>query len=122
MPFALVIDDNRQTADLLCRLLSLLGIAARPAYGWRAALLAIQEDPTVDVVFLDIHMPERDGFEVLSLLRQEPGAAQVPVVIVTSDDHPKVAERARQAGVRALIVKPPSLEAIEGVLAEIRLI
>jgi CheY-like chemotaxis protein len=127
MPTALVIDDNRQTADLLCRMLNLLGILARPAYGPRAAMLALkegmtEEEPPLDIVFLDINMPGIDGFEVLAFLRREPRLQQVPVVIVTSDDQPETAERARRSGVQNVIIKPASLESVEHVLIEANLV
>ena len=126
MPTALVVDDNRQSADLLCRMISLLGVPARPAYGPRAALLALREsadqESPIDILFLDVHMPGIDGFEVMAFFRRDPQLRDLPVVIVTSDDQPQTAERARQAGARAVIIKPATLEALERVLVDNRLV
>ena len=90
MTNALVIDDNRQPADILCQLLSLLDIEAIPAYGSRAAMLHLREQ-VPDIVFLDLSMPGVSGFEVLAYLRREPRLIHVPVFIVTSDDQPETA-------------------------------
>jgi PleD family two-component response regulator len=112
---AVVIDDNRQMADGLCRMLSLLDINAQPAYGPRAAMLLLNEVKP-DILFLDINMPGVDGFEVLAYFRRLPKMVDVPVVIVTSDDQPETAEKALQSGAFEVIIKPVTLTGLEDVL------
>lgn len=97
MKNALVIDDSRQPADTLCQMLALFEIQAQPAYGARAAILALREK-TPDIVFLDIAMPGVDGFEILAYLRREPRLLNIPVVVVTADENPETTQRARQEG------------------------
>ena len=121
MPDALVIDDNRQTANSLCRMLDLLGVPAEAAYGSRTGLMRLAEH-VPDIVFLDINMPGVDGFEVLGYLRRQPELANTPVIVVTSDDQPETAKRAQELGVVALIVKPFSIEVLEDVLDMVELI
>jgi CheY-like chemotaxis protein len=121
MATALVIDDNRQTADTLCRMLSLLEIEARAAYGPRDALLSLRENP-VDIIFLDINMPGLDGFEVLAFLRREPDLREVPVVVVTSDDQPETARRVRETGALKMMLKPATVEGLEKVLKQANLV
>jgi len=60
--------------------------------------------------------------EVLAYLRREPRLANVPVVIVTSDDQPETASKARRTGALLTIVKPASLEGLERVLHKLKLI
>ena len=115
MKTALVIDDNRQPADTLCQMLALFDIQAQPAYGARAAILSLRER-TPDIVFLDIAMPGVDGFEILAYLRREPRLLNIPVVVVTADENPETAQRARQEGAVEVIIKPASLEGLEQVL------
>ena len=112
---ALVVDDNRQPADSLCLLLSLLDVNAHAAYGPRAAIIAVKEE-VPDILFLDINMPMVDGYEVLSYFKREPRLANVPIVVVTADDSPETSKRARQRGALDVIVKPATLEAIEKTL------
>jgi CheY-like chemotaxis protein len=121
MATALVIDDNRQTADALCQMLSLLNVEARAAYGPRDALLSLREHP-VDIIFLDINMPGLDGFEVLAFLRREPYLRQVPVVVVTSDDQPETARRVRETGALKMMLKPATIEGLEKVLEQANLV
>ncbi|MCS7010749.1 MAG: response regulator [Anaerolineales bacterium] len=118
MSFALVIDDNQQTARALVEMLTLLGVAGRTAFSPTAALQIVSHD-TPEVIFLDVHMPGVDGFEVLSYLRREPRLEHTPVFVITSDDQPEMALRARQLGARGILLKPISLDMLENALREI---
>lgn len=121
MPIALVIDDNRHTADSLCKMLSILDVNAQPAYGPRAAMLALT-GPAPDVVFLDLNMPGVTGFEVLGYLRREPRFAGVPVVVVTADDDKATASRAINEGALAIIIKPATIDALEEALQQAKVL
>lgn len=118
---ALIVDDNPQLADSLGMMLSLFDIQTKKAYGSRPALVALQ-DFTPDAVFLDINMPGVSGFDVLGFLKREPRLENVPVIVVTSDDQPETTERAKQAGVKAVIIKPVTMEALEDALKETQLV
>jgi CheY-like chemotaxis protein len=121
MPSALVIDDNRQTADFLCQMINLLGVSARAAYGPREALLLLRNRHP-DIIFLDIQMPGVDGFEVLGFLQREPKLKEIPVVMVTSDDQPETALKARRTGALLTLIKPVTMETLERVLHTAKLI
>ena len=121
MPRALVVDDNRQMADSLCQMLEFFGIETEPAYGPRAAMLRLAKI-IPDILFMDIHMSGVDGFEVLAYLRRMPQMENLPVVFVTSDDQPETEKKVRKTGALHLIVKPPTLSALEGVLQQAGLI
>ncbi len=115
MTTALVVDDNRATADALCSLLMVLGLEAVAAYSPLSALeMAAARHP--DVVLLDLNMPGVNGVEVLRFFKREPNLEAVPVIVVTSDDQPGTREAVRRAGALDLIVKPASAEALEAAL------
>ena len=115
MTTALVIDDSRDQADALCEILMMLDVEAYPAYGPRAAMLALKKiDP--DIVFLDINMPGVDGFEVISYLRRYPKLTGVPVVIITSDDQPETVIKVKRTGALLMLIKPATVEGIESSL------
>lgn len=118
---ALVVDDNRATADLLADMLRLLEVEALPVYGARTAILELSKQ-VPDVIFLDINMPGVSGYEVLSYVRRDPRLRDVPVFMVTSDDQPQTAEKARKTGALLTIVKPVTVEALESALKKIGLI
>lgn len=118
---ALVIDDNRSAADILCHFLALLDIQANPAYGPRPAAVALHEH-TPDIIFLDLNMPGWSGHEVLAYLQRDPDTANIPVVVVTSDDQHETEVRSLQEGAFAVLVKPITIEALEEILNKLNLL
>jgi CheY-like chemotaxis protein len=121
MKTALVIDDNREAVDSVCRMLSLLDIQAKPAYGPRAAILALK-DFTPNIIFMDINMPGVDGFEVLAYLRRFPKLADTPVVFITSDDQPETEIKARKTSALLVLIKPATFESLEATLKKAGLV
>jgi CheY-like chemotaxis protein len=114
---ALIIDDNRQTADALQQMLGVLEVEARVAYGSSPAIEILRKF-TPSLILLDINMPGVDGLEVLAYLRREPRLAPIPVVVITSDDQPETRARVMKGGAKAMLIKPATLEALEGALKE----
>ncbi|MBN1665563.1 MAG: response regulator [Anaerolineales bacterium] len=121
MPTALVIDDQREMADSLAKLLSLLGVDVKVAYGARSAMQILQTT-SPEIVFLDINMPAVDGFEVFAYLRRIPAMRKTPVVVVTSDDQPETRQRVQDYGALALVIKPASYETLAEVLEKANLL
>ena len=115
MKNALVIDDNRDTADALVEMLGMLGVDARAAYGSSPAM-ALLGERIPSLILLDVNMPGVDGLEILAYLRREPRLMKVPAIVITSDDQPETKKRALDGGAQALIVKPASLEQLESAL------
>jgi CheY-like chemotaxis protein len=115
MTIALVIDDNKQTADALVQMLKIWEINARAALGPGAAMKILGEE-TPNIIFLDINMPGVDGFEVLSYLRREPRLSGLPVIVVTSDDQPETTQHALAGGANAVVLKPVMVGILEGAL------
>lgn len=79
----LVVDDNRDSLDILCSMLGAQGYVAIPADSGKKAL-RILETQSVDAVVLDILMPEMDGLTVLDHIRQSPGGAKLPVIMCSA--------------------------------------
>lgn len=117
---ALIIDDNRETADGLQKILSLFEIEAEIAYGSMAGMAAL-EKYTPEVVFLDINMPGVSGLEIMAYIKREPRLAEVPVIIITSDDQEETTEKVRAGGALAMIIKPITYAAVENVLQKTQL-
>lgn len=86
--------------------------ASAPALG--QALLA---HPQADLVLLDLTMPGARGFSALLHVRGE--HPQVPVVVISSNDHPRVIRRAQQFGAAGFIPKSAPAEAIGEAVAAV---
>lgn len=109
---ALIIDDNRSTADALHQMLTVLDVTARVAYGASPAITLLGGF-TPGLILLDINMPGVDGLEILAYLRREPRLVPVPVIVITSDDQPETRARVMKGGANAMIIKPATLESLE---------
>ena len=116
MTEALIIDDNRSTADALRRMLIVIGFKARVAYGSSAAMSILGSGFTPQFIFLDLNMPGVAGTEILAFLRREPRLRRVPVVVVTSDDQPETRTKVLRLGAKAMVIKPATLESLETAL------
>jgi len=81
----LVIDDDADARRVLRAMLEKLGHRVSEAANGPTALALIPE-LHLDLVLLDLMMPEMDGFEVIEYMREMPAAAHLPVIVVTAKD------------------------------------
>jgi signal transduction histidine kinase/CheY-like chemotaxis protein len=84
----LVVDDDPGFVGLMTRMLHTMQrvVEVIPAYSGSQALRLL-EAVTPDLIFLDLLMPEVDGFQVLESVHHNPALAQVPVVAVTATSY-----------------------------------
>ena len=84
----LVVDDTPFNRRLLVRLLEDIGHRTVEAENGRLALEALRADDAepVDLILLDIEMPEMDGHETLAALKADEALRDIPVIVVTSVD------------------------------------
>jgi CheY-like chemotaxis protein len=122
MAEALIIDDNRTTADALNQMLAVLGFKARVAYGSSAAMALLGRGFIPSFVCLDINMPGVDGTEILAYLRREPQLIPISVFIITSDDQPETRRKVMKLGATAMIIKPATIDTLENVLKKAKLL
>ena len=122
MAEALIIDDNRTTADALKQMLAVLGFKGRVAYGSGAAMSVLASGFIPSFVCLDINMPGVDGTEILAYLRREPRLIPVSVFVITSDDQPETRRKVMKLGATAMIIKPATIDTLEEVLKKARLL
>lgn len=120
MTEALIIDDNRTTADALGQMLNVLGFKTRVAYGSRAAMTMLAGGLTPKFICLDINMPGVDGIEILGYLRREPHLIPVPVFVITSDDQPETRRKVMKLGANTMIIKPATIDALEDALKKVK--
>jgi two-component system cell cycle response regulator DivK len=103
----LVVEDNFQNFVLITRLLAYLGVkkCEWKASGWQVLEFA-ESLPTIDLVLMDIFLPEEDGYQILERLRAHPRFKDTLIVAVTADASMDNMERARKAGFDGFIGKP----------------
>ena len=101
----LVAEDNPASMDFLNELLTSSGYAVVKARNGTEALQKMNEEP-VDLVLLDIQMPELDGYGVLHRIRADQRLAHLRVVAFTAYAMPGDKEKALAAGFDGYITKP----------------
>lgn len=62
--------------------------------------------PLPNLLLLDLHLPQLDGFEVLSWVRSHPTLSQMLVVVLSSSNRPEEINRAYQSGANSYVIKP----------------
>jgi signal transduction histidine kinase/ActR/RegA family two-component response regulator len=112
---ALVVDDNHDSADSLAMLLRLMGAEVRAVYGGHDALEGLAAYSPA-VMFVDIGMPEIDGYAVARRVRRHPSCNGVLLIALTGWGQEEDRRRSQEAGFDHHLVKPASLDALEEVL------
>jgi CheY-like chemotaxis protein len=117
---ALVVDDNAVNRELYTRQLSRRGLQVDTADSGKAALAFLSAQATPDVVLLDVHMPDMDGFQVAEWVKAQPHLASLPILVLSSGAQRGDAQRCRELGVNGYFSKPVAedelLEALCSVL------
>ena len=106
----LYIEDNASNRSLVVHLLedrpgTRLLTAARGEEG-----LELARAHRPDLILLDLHLPDLDGWEVLARLRRHPATRRIPVVAVSADANRDTIDRLLVAGARAYLTKPLNVD------------
>jgi adenylate cyclase len=101
----LVVDDNEDNRDMLARRLRRQGHEVLTAAGGRAALDALA-GTAVDLVLLDVMMPDLDGYAVLQQLKADPTRRDIPVLMISALDEMDSVVRCIQLGAEDYLSKP----------------
>lgn len=101
----LIVDDNKISRDMLARRLSRKDFNLSIAVDGRAALSMIQSN-AYDLIFLDIMMPEIDGYAVLKYLKKDPRLCNIPVIIVSAFEEMDSVMQCMEIGADDYLTKP----------------
>ncbi|HSB88388.1 MAG TPA: response regulator [Anaerolineales bacterium] len=107
----LIVDDDRTLVSLLSQMVSISGHTATGAYGGKQALDLVASQP-VDLMLLDLMMPDIDGFETMRRLRTMPQGKNLPVIVVTAMPDPDIDQRVLGAGGDACLRKPVDFDTL----------
>jgi PAS domain S-box-containing protein len=111
----LVVDDNRDAADMLADALMVLGCESRVAYDGPSALnVAAEFQPTL--ALLDIGLPVMDGYELARRLREQRPDPGFRLVAVTGYGQESDRQRSLSAGFDAHLVKPLDFDVLDSLL------
>src|SRR5947199_7330464 len=101
----LIVDDNEMNRDMLARRLLRKGYVVELAENAKELLERIEKH-AIDLVLLDIEMPEISGLDALQKLRERYSAAELPIIMVTAKAQSDDVVRALDLGANDYLTKP----------------
>src|SRR5262245_23220653 len=104
-PVVLVVDDNEENRDMLARRLARQSYEVIRAAGGLAALETLGARP-VDLVLLDVMMPDLDGYTVLQRMKADAALRDIPVLMISALDELESVVRCIQLGAEDYLNKP----------------
>ena len=116
LPPILVVDDNEDNAEIIRQYLEIRGYPVTVAHNGDEALERF-ETVRPAVVLLDVMMPGRDGWELLLELKRDRGTREIPVVLCSVLDEPRLALSLGAAG---YLHKPIDQGQLVGALSRFR--
>lgn len=101
----LVVDDMEVNRAVLCSIFENKCNVLEAENG-RQAMEILEKNPAVNVILLDIVMPEMDGYQVLQKMNESGTIDKIPVVVITAEISPEIELLAFDLGARDIISKP----------------
>ncbi len=110
----LIVDDDLRNAFAISSVLELYGLSVSHAPGGRQGIEALRADPGIDLVLMDVMMPEMDGYSTTAAIREMPQFAELPVIVVTARAMPGDRDKALAAGASDYVTKPVDTDELLG--------
>jgi HAMP domain-containing protein/CheY-like chemotaxis protein/signal transduction histidine kinase len=102
----LIVDDDVRNIFSLTSVLEDHGMNVRFTENGKDAIKALEEDPNVDLVLMDVMMPEMDGYETMKAIREKPEFKSLPIIALTAKAMKGDREKCIAAGASDYIMKP----------------
>jgi PAS domain S-box-containing protein len=102
----LLVEDDPTNQQVAREILQQAGMVVELAVSGRQALDLIENGRTFDLVFMDIQMPDMDGFEITGRIRRQRRIDELPIVAMTAHTMSEVREKCLEAGMNGHVSKP----------------
>jgi CheY-like chemotaxis protein len=112
----LVVDDDIRNIFALTSLLERHGMEVVGCETGREAIQKVEQDEDLDMILMDIMMPEMDGFETMRRIRSHPRLRRLPILALTAKAMKGDRDRCLQAGASDYIAKPVNTEELLALL------
>ena len=109
----LIVDDSWLVRQTVIQMLTKEGHEVSEAINGVEAIESLEKD-LPDCLFLDLSMPEMDGFELLAAFKEQ--ELKVPVLIFSTETNKSTLNRCSELGAAGFVKKPPDIEDIRNAL------
>ncbi len=106
----LIVDDDVRNIFALTSVLERKNLRVLHAENGRAAIETLQKTPDIDIVLMDVMMPEMDGYETMRAIRRIEKFRSLPIIALTAKAMKGDREKCVQAGASDYIPKPVDLD------------
>jgi signal transduction histidine kinase/CheY-like chemotaxis protein len=106
----LIVDDDVRNVFALTSVLERHGMQVVFAENGRDGITTLEANPDVEIVLMDIMMPEMDGYETMAAIRQKPQFRKLPIIALTAKAMKGDRERSIAAGASDYVTKPVNID------------
>ena len=106
----LLVDDDMRNNLALSKVLSLEGIDILLADNGKVCLEQLSKHPEVNLVIMDIMMPEMDGYQAIECIRSQPQYKNLPIIALTANAMPGTKEKCLSVGASDYLTKPIEID------------
>ncbi len=106
----LVVDDDIRNVYAITSSLEEHGVTVLRASDGREGIAVLAAEPDVDLILMDVMMPEMDGYATMAAIRRMPAFAALPIIAVTARAMPGDREKSLGAGASDYVTKPVDTE------------
>ena len=112
----LVVDDDVRNIFAITSALEAVRMVVRYAESGQGSIDLLKQEPDIEVVLMDVMMPEMDGFETTRRIRQMDGMKKLPIISVTAKAMKGDREKCLEAGASDYITKPVDMDQLRSLL------
>jgi CheY-like chemotaxis protein len=112
----LIVDDDPRNIFALTGLLERQKMKVLFAENGKEGLAVLEQNPSIEVVLMDIMMPEMDGYQTMKAIRQDPRYKALPIIAVTAKALKEDRDRCIAAGANDYLPKPVQADQLEELL------
>ena len=112
----LIVDDDVRNVFALTSVLERHGMAVVYADNGREGIAVLAEHADVDLVLMDVMMPEMDGYETTEAIRATPRFATLPIIALTAKAMPGDREKSLAAGATDYVTKPVDIDQLLAIM------
>ncbi|MFK8908631.1 HAMP domain-containing protein [Streptomyces sp. YS-3] len=106
----LIVDDDIRNVFALTHVLGRVGMPVLYAENGREGIESLERNPDVELVLMDIMMPEMDGYETIEAIRRSPLWADLPIIALTAKAMPGDREKSIAQGANEYVPKPVDVD------------